>query len=141
MTVYIRFILNRLGRLGIRKKNAGNTWKQGHKQKIFLLCSISIRYYYYKTRNKTSLYLPSQLKVVYLMHKFVYWAVGNPTLFVNISGVRAYARVLPSIRLYFLLGLIVAACLYFFLAARYYNSSHISFTALHLELFLSSSVL
>ncbi len=23
---------------------------------IFLLCSISIRYYYYKTRNKTSLY-------------------------------------------------------------------------------------
>ena len=35
MTVYIRFILNRLGRLGIRKKNAGNTWKQGHKQKIY----------------------------------------------------------------------------------------------------------
>ena len=24
---------------------------------IFLLCSISIRYYYYKTRNKISLYL------------------------------------------------------------------------------------
>ena len=35
MTVYIRFILNRLGRLGIRKKNAGNTWKQGHRQKIY----------------------------------------------------------------------------------------------------------
>ena len=37
MTVYIRFILNRLGRLRIKKENAGNTWKQGHKQKYILI--------------------------------------------------------------------------------------------------------
>ena len=55
---------------------------------IFLLCSISIRYYYYKTRSKTSLYLATRMGSKY--RKKSHFTVGDTVLIRNYNKSRKF---------------------------------------------------